>query len=120
VVKVKKLILIALAMVFPCLCQASDNAVLLTPGFVVVIVEHCHNDVDCKHVTYTGVSRSTGQSLMLQGYSLVSKCVDGTPCHHQGWAFTHGKTDYTVTDDGRLVVTEGSKTIVEQRGRWVN
>jgi hypothetical protein len=32
--------------------------------------------------------------------------------------FRSGRVNYTEFADGRLVVTEGKKTLVNQRGKW--
>ncbi|WP_020652815.1 hypothetical protein [Massilia niastensis] len=41
-----------------------------------------------------------------------------TPCAFQGYLFRSGRVRYTVHADGRLVVTNGGRTLVNERGEW--
>lgn len=98
----------------------AEIAVLETPSFVVKIDVRCaEGNVTCEDVIYTGTSRKTGKSISVKGRTMHSKCADGvTPCRFQGYTFDHGKINYTVYDDGALVVMSGDKTLVSEKGAW--
>lgn len=100
---------------------ASAGVVVLeTPSFVVKIDVRCaEGNVTCENVIYTGISRKTGKSISVKGRTMHSKCADGvTPCRFQGYTFDSGKINYTVYEDGELVVMNGDKTLVSEKGVW--
>ena len=105
-------------------CAASAHAqtaqTLDTPGYKVTITQNCEEgNVTCDDVRYTGTSKKSGKAITLRGKTMHSTCRDGvTPCAFQGYVFRSGRVTYTVHADGRLVVTEGKKTLVNQRGTW--
>ena len=115
--------LLALTLALPAIGVplAADAGVLVTPGYAVVVAEHCpEGDAACADVVYTGVSRRSGASLTLHGKAFSSPCRDGaTPCRHLGWRFASGDLVYTVTDDGALLVTRDGNLVLSQQGRWV-
>lgn len=119
---IRKLMIIvgASAIILGAMAKA-DAGVLLTPGYVVVIAEHCPEGVvGCDNVTYSGVDRASGAAIALRGKAWMHLCADGvTPCHHQGWIFRSGKMTYTVTDQGELSVQRGAKVLLDQKGKWV-
>jgi len=92
-----------------------------TPGYKVTITQNCEEgNVTCDDVSYTGTSKKSGKAITLRGQTMHSRCRDGvTPCAFQGYVFRSGRVTYTVHADGRLVVTEGKKTLVNQRGKWL-
>jgi hypothetical protein len=99
-------------------CAAADE--LRTASYVVQITEHCpEGEVGCRDVTYVGKNIRTGKSITLKGQAVMRLCADRvTPCSHEGYRFTSGKVEYRVTPDGLLLVTLGSKVLVEERGQW--
>jgi len=99
---------------------AQGHQTLDTPGYTVDIVQQCEEgNVTCDAVRYTGTSKKTGKSITLIGTTVHSMAADGvTPGAFQGYAFKTGRTHYTVYADGRLLVTQGKKTLVNQRGEW--
>jgi hypothetical protein len=99
-------------------CAEADE--LRTPSYVVQITENCpEGEVGCRDVTYVGKNIRTGKSITLKGQAVMRLCADRvTPCSHEGYRFTSGKVEYRVTPDGRLLVTLGSKVLVEERGQW--
>ena len=101
----------------------ADATTLVTEQFVIVIVEQClEGDVACNNVKYTGVSRSTGESLTLQGRAWVRMCPDTvTPCQHVGWVFKKGEYVYRVRETPpTLEVERNGKTLLEQKAIWAD
>lgn len=100
--------------------HAATQETLDTPGFTVKIAQQCEEgNVTCDDVVYTGTSKKTGKAITLRGKTMHSMAADGvTPGAFQGYVFRSGRVNYTVFADGRLVVTEGKKTLVNQRGTW--
>ena len=91
---------------------------LKTPSYTITITEYCPMDFDCNHVIYKGVSKS-GKTIVLHGSHIWHNCP-GThdPCHPIGYQFKNAGIEYLVTEDGELVVTQGSQTLVEEPGKW--
>ncbi|WP_217363337.1 hypothetical protein [Duganella rivi] len=114
-----RFLLASAALLFMPFAHAEDN-VLETPSFIVKIDVRCaEGNVTCDDVIYTGTSRKTGKSISVKGRTMHSTCADGvTPCRFQGYTFYNGKINYTVFDDGTLVVMNGKKTLVSEKGEW--
>jgi hypothetical protein len=93
---------------------------LTTQNYTITITEYCPMTFDCHHVTYKGVSKS-GKTIVLQGSHIWHECP-GThnPCHPIGYQFKRPGIEYLVTEDGSLVVTQGTKTLVDEQGKWVD
>ena len=111
----------AAALLIASQANAAFDAVLLTPQFVVVVVERCpEGDVACNDVTYTGVNRKTGESIFLKGQAWVRLCADRvTPCQHIGWEFKNGDLIYRVQESPAVLrVERRGKTLLEQEGKW--
>ncbi|MDP9039951.1 MAG: hypothetical protein M3O02_11890 [Acidobacteriota bacterium] len=91
---------------------------LQTPSYRITITEFCPMDFDCAHVTYQGVSNS-GKAITLHGAHIWHDCP-GThdPCHPIGYRFKNGGIVYLVTEDGSLLVTQGTKYLVQEKGTW--
>lgn len=100
--------------------HAQAEQTLETPGFTVRITQQCEEgNVTCDDVRYVGTSKKSGKAITLRGKTMHSLAADGvTPGAFQGYVFKSGRVSYTVFADGRLVVTEGKKTLVNQRGEW--
>ncbi len=100
--------------------DAADAETLETPSFVIKIDVRCaEGNVTCDDVIYSGTSKKTQKSIVLRGRTMHSKCADGvTPCQFQGYLFTSGHARYTITQDGELIVMQGEKTLVQERGTW--
>lgn len=100
--------------------HAQAEQTLETPGFTVKITQQCEEgNVTCDDVRYVGTSKKSGKAITLRGKTMHSLAADGvTPGAFQGYVFKSGRVSYTVFADGRLVVTEGKKTLVNQRGEW--
>lgn len=112
--------LAALAMVTFASAHAQAQQTLETPGYTVKITQQCEEgNVTCDDVRYVGTSKKSGKAITLRGKTMHSKAADGvTPGAFQGYVFRSGRVSYTVFAEGRLVVTEGKKTLVNQRGEW--
>jgi hypothetical protein len=113
--------MIALAAVFGFAAAAPmPTAVrqLQTEHYKITIREFCPEPFDCSHVDYQAVS-DTGKSIHLHGSHIWHDCP-GThdPCHPIGYLFKNKGIQYLVTEDGSLIVTQGSKTLVSEQGRW--
>ena len=100
--------------------HAQAQQTLETRGYRVSIVQQCEEgNVTCDDVRYTGISKQSGKAITLRGKTMHSMAADGvTPGAFQGYVFRSGRTTYNVYADGRLLVTEGKKTLVNQRGEW--
>jgi len=100
--------------------HAQAQQTLETKGYRVSIVQQCEEgNVTCDDVRYTGTSKQSGKAITLRGKTMHSMAADGvTPGAFQGYVFRSGRTTYNVYADGRLLVTEGKKTLVNQRGEW--
>jgi hypothetical protein len=91
---------------------------LQTEHYKITIREFCPEPFDCNHVVYRAVS-NTGKSITLHGSHIWHDCP-GThdPCHPIGYQFKNKGTEYLVTEDGSLIVTQGSKTLLNEPGKW--
>lgn len=81
---------------------------------------HCtEGNVTCDDVSYWGKSRKSGKSIKLQGRTKHSMCADGvTPCAFQGYEFRNRGTYFRVLQGGELLVMQGDKVLVEEKGEW--
>jgi hypothetical protein len=95
-----------------------NSSTLTTPSFVIEIKVNCaEGNVTCDNVTYVGTSKKSGKSITLRGRTKHSMCADGvTPCGFQGYEFRNGATYYRVLEDGSLLVTQGEKVVLEEKG----
>jgi hypothetical protein len=93
---------------------------LTTPSFVIQIKVNCaEGNVTCDNVTYVGTSRKSGKSITLRGRTKHGICADGvTPCQFLGYEFKNGATYYRVLEDGHLLVMQGNKVVLEEKGEW--
>ncbi len=99
----------------------ADAAVLVTEQFVIVIVEQCpEGDVACNNVKYTGVNRSTGETLTLKGQAWVRMCADAvSPCQHIGWQFRNGDYVYRIRETPpSLIIERNGRMLIEQKATW--
>lgn len=96
----------------------SQVAKLETPNYLIRIEVNCpEGEVACDRVTYTGKSKKTGRELTLLGRTVHTLCADGvTPCRFVGYQFRNGTTTYLVTEEGELIVRDGGKVIIDERG----
>lgn len=95
---------------------------LVTKNYTVEVRNNCaEGEVTCDNVSYHAISHKSGDQLRLRGKTLSRMCGDGaTPCQFLGYQFKNGNTTYTVLDSGRLQVTQGSKVLVNEEGRWLH
>ncbi len=93
---------------------------LKTPSYTIEIKPNCaEGHVTCDDVTYVGTNKATGKSITLRGKTIHSVCADGfAPCGFQGYEFKNGATTYSVLEDGYLLVREGDKVLVQEKGKW--
>ena len=119
-------ILYLLTFFVPSACLASSSYfqpttltyVLITPTYEVEITENCEEGiVGCDDVTYVGRNKVTGKSITLKGKSIMHMCSGGAdPCRHEGYEFKSGSIVYRVTHEGDLVVSSGSRVLVNEHG----
>lgn len=113
----KRILLLAL----PALIAGHASAsTLTTRSFVIDIKVNCEEgNVTCDNVTYVGTSRKSGKRITLRGKTTHGMCADGvTPCRFLGYEFKNGKTSYRVSEDGKLMVVQGTKRVLEEKGEW--
>ncbi len=97
-------------------------ATLTTEGYVITIEVNCsEGNVTCNDVSYTGVSRKSGNSIELKGETWHATCADGiTPCRFLGYRFKNGSFSYLVLQSGLLQVFRGENEIlVSEMGTWL-
>lgn len=96
--------------------------VLETSRFKIVIEHLCEEGcVSCDQIRYTGTSKTTKRSITLMGETVHTLDDDGvTPNKFLGYRFVSGSTEYFVHWDGRLVVSQKGKTLLEEKGKWVS
>lgn len=113
----KRFILLTALLLLAVQARAST---LTTPSFVIEIKVNCEEgNVTCDNVTYIGTSKKTGKSITLRGKTKHHPCADGvTPCQFQGYEFRTGTSYYRVLEDGSLLVMQGKKVVLEEKGRW--
>ncbi|NHZ65415.1 hypothetical protein [Massilia genomosp. 1] len=98
---------------------AARADILITPSFIINIEEECAVEYRvCGKVSYTGTSKKTGQAIVLRGKTVEGKCDENRFCKFEGYVFKNGATVYRVSSDGKLTVSQGAKTLVEEEGVW--
>lgn len=100
--------------------QRSGAVELRTPTYLVRITENCpEGQLGCRDVLYEGRNIRTGSSMALKGQAVMRPCADRvTSCSNKGFRFRRGEVEYRVTHEGRLLVTQGSKVLVDEQGQW--
>lgn len=102
-----------------CFAQAVPAETLTTPSFEITVRENCgEGNVSCDDVSYLGISRKSGKSLVLKGRTIHTTCRDQSPCRFLGYEFVSGRTIYRVMEDGTLEVRRGDKILVHEKGSW--
>lgn len=87
------------------------------------MIEHLCEEgcVSCDQIRYTGTSKTTKRSITLMGETVHTLDADGvTPNKFLGYRFVSGSTEYFVHWDGRLVVSQKGKNLLEEKGKWVS
>ncbi len=108
----------ALLFLFPFYCFAME---LETDSYIISIDSQCEEgEVMCQNYFYSGRSKSSGDSIILQGSSWHLLCADGvSPCRFLGYKFLNGDVAYYVTEGGLLkVIQSGEKVLVSEQGTW--
>jgi len=95
-------------------------ATLETRSYSVEITPMCGERVtDCEQFAYAGTHNRNGSRLNMVGKPGMRSCPPGnTPCDPVGWQFYDGNVSYFVGQDGWLIVTQGNKTVLRERGAW--
>ncbi|NHZ97532.1 hypothetical protein [Massilia sp. CCM 8734] len=115
----KPAILLALSLGAISATSAARADILITPSFIINIEEECAVEYRvCGKVSYTGTSKKTGQAIVLRGKTVEGKCDENSFCEFEGYIFRNGTTVYRVSSEGKLTVSQGAKTLVEEKGVW--
>jgi hypothetical protein len=113
-------VLMLLSGVYASTLRASEGRVLTTERFHITITEHCEEgEVGCSDVSYLGVNKLTGKSILLKGKNQMVMCKDGiTPCHSAYYDFKNSIYRYRVYPDGTLVIEKRGKQVLSEKGVW--
>jgi L-ascorbate metabolism protein UlaG (beta-lactamase superfamily) len=100
-------------------CYSQSSQVLVTPSFVVTIIDPNEEGVvSADNITYVGVNRKSGDTIKIQGRTLHTVSADGTPGRFIGYLFKNKNVSYLVAFEGELTVTSGDKTVLKESGEW--
>lgn len=93
---------------------------LTTKQFKIEIERNCEEgSVTCDRVSYRGTDLKTGRSIRLSGKTVHRLCADKvTPCQFLGYEFRNKNYRYVVSEDGKLLIYQGKKLVLSQRGTW--
>ncbi|MDJ0675685.1 MAG: hypothetical protein QNJ36_09955 [Calothrix sp. MO_167.B42] len=102
------------------LTDVANAETLRTKNFSITITRNCPEGyVICDNVEYFGKNLNTGDSIRLNGKTINTTCGDGvTPCRFLGYEFRNRNYLYQVTADGRLLVYQGKKIILQEKGTF--
>jgi len=102
------------------LTDVASAETLRTRNFSVTITRNCPEGyVICNNVEYFGKNLNTGDSIRLNGKTIHATCADGiTPCRFLGYEFRNRNYLYQVTADGTLLVYQGEKVILREKGTF--
>ncbi len=100
--------------------QLVSSATLTTKNYVVTVTPNCQEgNVTCDDVIYVGRSKTTGQTITLEGHTLHRWCADGvTPCQFLGYEFKNGRFIYSVLERGVLKVEKNGHSLINEKGEW--
>jgi len=91
---------------------------LVTKTHTIELTSQCReNTHSCDNVIYKGISKRSGKTLKLKGRTIHEDC-DEDECALTGYSFNNGNTQYLVSIDGKLTVSQGINLILEQQGVW--
>ena len=94
-------------------------ATLETRSYTVEITPLCGERVtDCEQFAYAGTHNRNGSRINLTGKPGMRACPPG--CDPTGYQFYNGNVSYFVGSDGWLIVHDGRKTVLRERGTWRN
>jgi len=113
----------ALALLGSIAVPALHAETLETRTYTVEITPLCGERVtDCEQFAYAGTHNRNGSRINLVGKPGQRPCPpDNAPCDPSGWQFYDANaTRYFVGQDGWLIVTQGKKTVLRERGNWRN
>ncbi|HEX7046378.1 MAG TPA: hypothetical protein VF275_02230 [Gammaproteobacteria bacterium] len=94
---------------------------LETDNYIVYVQSNCvEGVVSCSDMTYVGISKRTGNKIVLKGSTMHSTDVHGAPGQFQGYEFKNGNITYLVYASGRLeVIRNRSEILVSEDGKWI-
>lgn len=110
-----------LLLLLPLVAFASDRT-LETDGFIILIESFCEEgEVSCNNYRYTGASKKSNNTIILNGSSWHSLCADGiSPCRFLGYKFENTDVTYFVHESGLLEVIQGNDNVLlSQQGSWL-
>lgn len=97
-------------------------ATLETRSYTVEITPLCGEAVaDCEQFAYAGTHHRNGSRINMTGKPGMRVCDPrDNGCDPNGYQFYNGNVSYFVGRDGWLIVSDGRKTVVRERGTWRN
>ena len=72
----------------------------------------------CDGYRYTGLLLKSGKKIELTGTTWHTLSPDGTPSRFCGYKFRNGDVTYLIGDEGTLLIVQGDKTLVNEKGEW--
>lgn len=97
----------------------TNRLTLETPTSIVELTEVRQKDAKrCVETFYHCIQKRTQQAISLTGYDSYAMDANGELGDFLGWTFKNGDYTYSVTVDGRLVVTQGKKKLLTEDGTW--
>ncbi len=97
-------------------------ATLETRSYTVEITPLCGEAVtDCEQFAYAGTHNRNGSRINLTGKPGLRGCGPReNDCDQNGYQFYDRNVSYFVGRDGWLIVNDGRKTVLRERGVWRN
>jgi hypothetical protein len=98
--------------------EGPPSQVIVTPTYLVLIVEHCGRGVvGCGDVDFVATNRITGQSVRAKGTSIARPCgASREPCEWLGWEFKSGRATYAISRKLVLQVRQTNQQPLEEQG----
>lgn len=95
-------------------------ATLVTRNYSVQITPLCGEAVvDCEQFAYAGTHNRNGSRINMTGKPSMRECGPReSGCDPAGYLFYNGGVSYFVGQDGWLIVNDGRKSVLRERGSW--
>lgn len=98
----------------------SHAATLVTRNYSVQITPLCGEAVvDCEQFAYAGTHNRNGSRINMTGKPAMRACGPREAgCDPAGYLFYNGGVSYFVGQDGWLIVNDGNRSVLRERGNW--
>ena len=108
------------ALTFLAIAAPSHAATLVTRNYSVEITPLCGEAVvDCEQFAYAGTHIRNGSRINMTGKPALRACGPREPaCDPAGFQFYNAGVSYFVGQDGWLIVNDGRKSVLRERGMW--